>query len=245
MKRSKPIPIKPILIRKYPLLVSMLAHDQERMLPIATPGTTIGGGRGRGRGRGRTPGLHCFGAGGQSYRTVAPDGRTHLIPRSVSNSPPQPSASEQYIPGVTVTRCGDGSHQGGENQSYPITSTLQNWLSRQMTASNRTTSYIAHCGRNLPVAADTLCDCNNPYHMDACEDGTFVGLEDDEDATGIPLAIVPCGTQPDPIVSQQAIVPYARRTTAPHTAEDSAGVDLGFPFRLTPMSFALRVTNSP
>jgi len=35
---------------------------------------------------------------------VAPDGRTHLIPRSVRNSPPQPSATKQHIPGVTVTR---------------------------------------------------------------------------------------------------------------------------------------------
>jgi len=35
MKRSKPTPIKPILTRKYPLLVPMLTHNQERMLPIA------------------------------------------------------------------------------------------------------------------------------------------------------------------------------------------------------------------
>jgi len=155
------------------------------------PGTTIGGGRRCGRGHGRTPGSHYFGTGGQSYRTVAPYGRTHLIPRSFRNSPPQPSATEQYIPGVAVTRYGDRSHQDGEQQSYPITSTSQNWLGRQMNVSNRTTSYIARCGRNLPVATDTSCNRNSPYHVGVCKDGTIIGLKDDEDTTGNPLAIVP------------------------------------------------------
>jgi len=194
------------------------------------PGTATCGGCGCGRGRRCTPGSHSFGAGGQSYRTIAPDGRAHLIPRSVCNSPPQPLATEQCTPRVTVTRYGDGSHQDGEHQSYPITSTSQNWLGRQMTASNRTTSHIAHHGRNLPgahsgnrpVATDTLCDCNSPYHMDVREDGTIIGLEEDEDTTGNPLAIIPYGTQPDPIVSQQAIISYAGRTIVPRTAEDSA-----------------------
>jgi len=171
------------------------------------PDTAIGGGRGRGCGC--TPGSHHFGAGGQSYRTAAPDGRTHLIPRSVRNSPPQPSATEQHIPGVTVTRYGDGSHQDGEHQSYPITSTSQNWLGRRMTVPNRTTSHIAHRGRNLPrahsgnppVATDTLCNRNSPYHMGVREDGTIIGLEEYEDTIGNPLAIIPYGTQPDPIVS--------------------------------------------
>jgi len=129
------------------------------------PGSTIGAGHGHCRGRGRTPGSHYFGNGGQSNRTVAPDGRTHLIPRSVRNPPPQPLATEQCIPGVAVTRYSDGSHQDGEHQSYPITSTSQNWLGRQMTVSNHTTSYIARSGRNLPVATDTLCDRNTPYHV--------------------------------------------------------------------------------
>jgi len=186
------------------------------------PGTSIGGGHGRGRGCGRTPRSYYFGAGGQSYRTVAPDGRTHLIPRSVRNSPPQPSATEQCIPGVTVTRYGDGSQQDGEHQSYPITSSSQNWLGRRMAVANCTTSYIARCGRNLPVATDTLCDRNNPYYVGVCEDGTFTGLKEDKDTTGNPLAIVPYSAQPDPIVSQQAIVSYARCTIVSHATEDSA-----------------------
>jgi len=90
-------------------------------------------------------------------------------------------------------------------------------------------SYIAHRGRSLPgahsrirVATEALCDCNSPYHVNVCEDGTIIGLEEDEDTTGNSRAIIPCGTQPDPIVSQQAIVSYAGRTVVPRTTEDSA-----------------------
>jgi len=66
---------------------------------------------GRGRGRGRTPGSHYFGAGGQCCpgnqggrrsRAPTPDGRTHLILRSMRNAPPQPSVNEPYIPGVNA-----------------------------------------------------------------------------------------------------------------------------------------------
>jgi len=59
----------------------------------------------RGRGLGHTPGSHYFGAGGQggrSFRAPAPDGRTHLIPRSICNAPPQQTVSEQYVPGVST-----------------------------------------------------------------------------------------------------------------------------------------------
>jgi len=89
-------------------------------------GNTVGSGRGRGCGR--TPGSHCFGAGGQSYWTEAPDGHTHLIPRSVHNAPPQPSVAQQHTPGVAATRNthGGGPCQDGERQSYPITSNFQN-----------------------------------------------------------------------------------------------------------------------
>jgi len=130
-------------------------------------GNTISGGRGRGRGCGHAPGSHYFGAGGQSYRTVAPDGRTHLIPRSIRNTPPQPSVTQQYIPGVTSTR------------------------NNRMIVSNRPSSHMARYGRNLPVATDMLCDRDSPYHMSVREDGTFAGLEDDrEDTTGNSRALV-------------------------------------------------------
>ena len=91
-----------------------------------------------------------------------------------------------------------------------------------MAVTNRTTSYIARRGRNLPVATGTLCDRNNPYHMGVCEDGTITGLEEDEDTTGNPRALIPYSTQPDPIVSQQAIVSYAGRKIVPRTTKDSA-----------------------
>jgi len=58
--------------------------------------------------------------------------------------------------------------------------------------------------------------------MDVCDDGTIIGLKEDEDTTGDPHAIIPYSTQPDPIVSQQAIVSYARRTVVPCTMEDNA-----------------------
>jgi len=105
-------------------------------------GNTIGGGRGRGSGRGHTPGSHYFGAGGQSYRTEAPDGCTHLIPRSVRNTPPQPLVTQQYIPGVTSKR------------------------NTQKVVSNRPSSHLARYGRNLPIATDMLCDRDSPYHVD-------------------------------------------------------------------------------
>jgi len=61
-----------------------------------------------------------------------------------------------------------------------------------------------HYGRNTP-ATDMLSDAsNNPHHAGIREDGTFI--EDQVDATGNLLAMIPHGAQPDPVVSQQAIV---------------------------------------
>ena len=53
----------------------------------ARRGNTQGGPHRCGQGRGQKPGSHYFGAGGQSYRTVAPDQRTHLQMRSIRYSP--------------------------------------------------------------------------------------------------------------------------------------------------------------
>ena len=188
-------------------------------------GNTIGGGRGCGRGRGHTPGSHYFGAGGQSYWTEAPDGRKHLIPRSVRNAPPQPSITQQHIPGLTTTRntYGNGPYQEGEHQSYPLTSTSQNWMGGQMVVSNRPTSHVArYRRRNLPVATDTICDRDSPYHMDVQEDSTFAGLEDDkENTTGNSRALVPYDVQPDQVVSHYAIAPYAGRTIVPSQTGDN------------------------
>jgi len=72
-----------------------------------------------------------------------------------------------------------------------------------------------HYGRNAP-ATDMLSDANNnPHHTGIREDGTFI--EDQVDATGNSLDMIPCGAQPDPIVSQQAIV----TTHAGPVTEDS------------------------
>jgi len=112
----------------------------------------------RGRGAGRTPGSHYFGAGGQYYtgrhgpggrnsRATPPDGRTHLIPRSVRNTPPQQTVRERYIPGVSTG--------------------IQTQLSRRMAATNLATSLPT----NWLVAGDI------PSHTGVREDGTFEGLD--------------------------------------------------------------------
>jgi len=87
-----------------------------------------------GRGRGHTPGSHYFGAGGQgghSFRAPAPDGRTHLVPRSIRNTPPQLTVNEQYVPGISVTQ--------------------QAVLNRRMAETNLTTSYVARSCHQLPT----------------------------------------------------------------------------------------------
>jgi len=134
----------------------------------------------RGRGRGRTPGSHYFGAvgqGGRNFQASAPDGCTHLIPRSIRNAPPQQTVSEQYVPGVNIP------------------STQQVLLSRCMGETNPTTSYIARSRDQLPINSI-------PRHTGIREDGTFISLDGNVNSH----AMVPYGVQPDPIVSQQAIV---------------------------------------
>jgi len=109
----------------------------------------------RGRGCGRTPGSHYFGAGGQrgrNFQASAPDGRTHLIPRSMCNTPPQQMVSAQYVPGVNIP------------------STQQILLSRRMGETNPTTSYVARSRYQLPINSI-------PGHTGIREDGTFIGLD--------------------------------------------------------------------
>jgi len=58
----------------------------------------------------------------------------------------------------------------------------------------------------MPVAVDMY------EGLGAREDGTYANLSDgDKDATGNPQAIVSYDAQPDPVVSQRAVVPYAER----------------------------------
>jgi len=58
--------------------------------------------------------------------------------------------------------------------------------------------------------------------MDVREDGTFAGLEDGEvDATGNPRALVLYDVQPDSVVSQHAVVPYASCMIVPHQTGDN------------------------
>jgi len=153
------------------------------------------------RGRGHTPGLHYFGAGGQGgrgSRAPAPDGRTHLIPRSIRNTPPQQTVSEQHVPGVSI---------------LPVTQ--QALLNRRMAETNLnfTTSYVARSRHQLPTdnasnsQQNWLNIGNIPSPTGVREDGTFEGLDGDANSR----AMVPCDVQPDPIVSQQAIVAAAPR----------------------------------
>jgi len=156
----------------------------------------------RGRGRGHTPGSHYFGAGGQGgrgFRAPAPDGRTHLIPRSIRNAPPQQTVSEQYVPGVSI---------------LPVTQRAL--LNRRMAETNLTMSYVARSGHQLPTdnasnsQQNWLNIGNIPSPTGVREDGTFEGLDGDANSR----AMVPYDVQPDPIVSQQAIVASAPRELA-------------------------------
>jgi len=153
----------------------------------------------RGRGCGHTPGLHYFGAGGQggrNFRAPAPDGRTHLVPRSICNAPPQLTVNEQCVPGISVTQ--------------------QAVLNRRMAETNLTTSYVARSRHQLPT--DTTSSSqqnwlnigNIPNHAGVREDGTFEGLDGNANSR----ALVPYDVQPDPIASQQAIVAAAPRELA-------------------------------
>jgi len=166
----------------------------------------------RGRGRGHTPGLHYFGAGGQggrSFRAPAPDGRTHLIPRSIRNTPPQQTVSEQYVPGVSIV---------------PVTQ--QALLNRRMAETNLTTAYVARSRHQLPTNNTSnsqqkwLNIGNIPNHTGFCEDGTFEGLDGNANS----CALVPYDVQPDPIASQQAIVVAAPRELAVENSANTLAV---------------------
>ena len=168
--------------------------DEEQDTPrqlLPTPRTTIGtrsrinaanrGNRGRsrpmtvasGRGRGYTPGSNYYGAGGQGgrgFRAPAPDGRTHLIPRSIRNAPPQQTVNEQYVPGVSI---------------LPVTQ--QALLNRRMAETNLNfrTSHIARSRHQLPTddtsnsQQNWLNIGNIPSPTGVREDGTFEGLDGD------------------------------------------------------------------
>jgi len=120
----------------------------------------------RGRGRGHTPGSHYFGAGGQggrNFQAPAPDGRTHLIPRSMRNTPPQQTVSEQHVPGVRI---------------LPVTQ--QALLNRCMAATNLTMSYVARSRHQLPTDNTSNSQQNwlnigdIPNHTGVREDGTLI-----------------------------------------------------------------------
>ena len=155
----------------------------------------------RGRGRGHTPGSHYYGAGGQGgrdSRASAPDRRTHLIPRSIRNTPPQQTVNEQCVPGVSI---------------LPVTQ--QALLNRRMAETNLNfrMSYVARSRHQLPTddtsnsQQNWLNIGNVPSPTGVREDGTFEGLDGDANSR----AMVPYDAQPDPIVSQQAIVAAAPR----------------------------------
>jgi len=193
----------------------------------------------RGRGRGRTPGSHYFGAGGQWYAggqggrnslASAPDGRTHLIPRSIRNTPPQQTVSEQHVPGVNIS------------------STQQTSLSRHMGETNPTTSYVARSCCQLPTNTTSYSQQswlnigNIPSHTGIREDGTFDGLDGNTNSR----ALVPYNVQPDPIASQQAIVVA---TPSGPTEENNANALVvrrtSYGLRNSASNYARRTAESP
>jgi len=206
--------------------------DEEQDTPcqlLPTPRTTVStrlrinaancGNRGRprpamtvasGRGRGYTPGSNYYGAGGQGgrgFRAPAPDGRTHLIPRSIHNAPPQQTVNEQYVPGVSI---------------LPVTP--QALLNRCMAETNLNlrTSHTARSRHQLPTddtsnsQQNWLNIGNIPSPTGVREDGTLEGLDEGTNSRrySSSRAMVPYDVQPDPIVSQRAIVPSAPRELA-------------------------------
>jgi len=173
----------------------------------------------RGRGRGHTPESHYFGAGGQggrNFRTSAPDGRTHLIPRSIRNTSPQQTVSKQYVPGVNAP------------------SAQQALLSRRMAETNLTTSCVARSRYQLPINSI-------PCHTGIRKDGTFTGLDGDTNSR----AMVPFGVQPDPIVSQQAIVTAPRGSMEGDSANTLVVHQASYGLRNPASSCAGRTTDSP
>jgi len=184
----------------------------------------------RGRGRGHTPGSHYFGAGGQGgrgFRAPAPDGRTHLIPRSIRNAPPQQTVSEQYVPGVSI---------------LPVTQ--QALLNRCMAETNLTTSYVARSRHQLPTdntsnsQQNWLNIGNIPSPTGVRKDGTFKGLDGDANSR----AMVPYDVQPDPIVSQQAIVAAAPRELAVgNSANTLAARQTSYGLRSSASNYARRM----
>jgi len=96
---------------------------------------------------------------GHNSQASAPDGRPHLIPRSVRNTPPQQTVSKEYIPGVNTP------------------STQQALLSRRMAETNLTMSCVTRSRYQLSI--DSI-----PRPAGTREDGTFTGL--DGDGTHVP-----------------------------------------------------------
>jgi len=123
-----------------------------------------------------------------------------------------------------------------------------------MGATNPTTSYVARLRYRLarrpghPVVSyggtDMLSDAsNNPHRTGIREDGAFI--EDQVDATGNSLAMILYSAQPDPIVSQQAIV----TTHAGSATEDSTNAlvvhQTPYGLRNSALTYAGRAVDNP
>jgi len=136
--------------------------------------------------------------------------------RSTRNAPPQQTVSEQCIPGVNIP------------------STQQALLSRRMAETNLTTSFVARSCYQLPL--DSI-----PCHTGIRDDGTFTGLDGDANSR----AMVPFGVQPDPIVSQQAIVTAPQGSTEGDSANTLVVRQASYGLRNPASSYAGRTTDSP
>jgi len=103
-----------------------------------------------------------------------------------------------------------------------------------MGETNLTTSYVARLRYQLPID-------NIPRHTGIREDGTFTGLDGDANSR----AMVPYGVQPNPIVSQQAIVTAPNGSTEGDSANTLVVRQASYGLRDPTSSYAGRTTDSP
>jgi len=103
-----------------------------------------------------------------------------------------------------------------------------------MAETNLTTSCVTRSRYQLSI--DSV-----PRPTGIREDGTFTGLDGDANL----CALVPFGVQPDPIVSQQAIVTTPSGSTGENNANTLVVHQNSYRLRESASNYARRATESP
>jgi len=103
-----------------------------------------------------------------------------------------------------------------------------------MAETNLTTSYVTRSRYQLSI--DSI-----PRPTGTREDGTFTGLDGDANSR----AMVPFGVQPDPVVSQQAIVTTPSDSTGENNANTLVVHRNSYGLRGSASNYARRTAESP